>query len=126
LVTTLQKEKPEHPEAKKIISDCQSLLQDGVHFAQIQKTIDDFYSDSIVKEHLSYEKWPQHSSAHQLQKLIESSEYIVSLHKDEKALMTAVLSELVFKSCGYVMLHESWKPRAAAAWIGHDIVARCL
>jgi uncharacterized protein YggL (DUF469 family) len=126
LVTTLQKEMSKHPEAQKIIADCQKLLKDGVSFAQIQKTIDDFYADNIVKQHLSYEKWPQHSSGHQLQKLIESSEHIVSLHKDEKALMTAVLSELVFKSCGYVMLHDSWNPKAATAWIGHDIVARCM
>lgn len=126
LVTSLQKLMPQHPEAQKMIADCQNLLKDGVDFAQVQKIIDSFYSDPIVKQHLDFEKWPQHSSALQLQKLIASSDNIIRLHKDEKVLMTAVLSELVFKSCGYVMLHDSWAPPSAAAWIGHDIVARCI
>lgn len=126
LLTALKKDAANNPKTEKIFSDCRSLLKDGVTTDQIQKIIDDFYALPIVQEHCQFAKWPQHSSAEQLQKLIENSELIISLHKDEKALMTAVLSEVVFDACGYLMFHHSWAPPSPVTWIGHDVVARCL
>lgn len=126
LLSTLKKEAPNHPQTAKIFSDCRVLLKDGVTTDHVQKIIDDFYADQLIQDHCIFEKWPQHSSQAQLQKLIENSEKIVHLHKDERNLMTAVLSEAVFHSCGYLMFHHSWAPPAPVTWIGHDVVARCL
>lgn len=53
-----------------------------------------------------------------------TSEKIIDMHKDEKNLLTARLSELVFNSCGKAMLHEALKPRKPVWWIGHDLVAK--
>ncbi|MNT66558.1 hypothetical protein D3C72_2046310 [compost metagenome] len=77
-------------------------------------------------KHSKFDQWPQSSSLPQMEYMLDSSDYLIGLHKDEKNLITAVLSEVVFKSCGYVMLHDSWAPKAPVAWINHDIVARCM
>lgn len=125
LLSALQKDS-QSTHIQKVVTDCRELLKDESALPQIQNVIDTFYENKEVQSHCNFAKWPQHSSQEQLQKLIESSDYIVSLHKDEKKLMTAVLSEVVFKSCGYVMLHSSWNPPAPVIWINHDLVAKCF
>jgi hypothetical protein len=70
--------------------------------------------------------WPQHSTKEQMEKMLTLSDEIVSYHKDEKLLMSAVLSEIIFKSCGYIMLHDAYKPKSPVLWIGHDAVSKCL
>ncbi|MEZ4871189.1 MAG: hypothetical protein R2827_02875 [Bdellovibrionales bacterium] len=39
-------------------------------------------------------------------------------------MLTGVLSEIVFKACGHIMLNNSWQAKDAVYWIGHDIVAQ--
>jgi hypothetical protein len=55
--------------------------------------------------------------------MLQSSDKITSLHKELKNLITSILSEVVFSECGKIMLHESYKPRQAVAWLGHDVLA---
>lgn len=126
LTQAIEKECGNLPAAQKILSDCKVLLKDGISFGDILKTTDTYMNHPEIKEHCIFEKWPQHSSKQQLEIMLQASDDLVSFHKDEKNLITAVLSEVVFKSCGYVMLHDSWKPQSPVAWIGHDIVARCI
>lgn len=126
LAVYMNKILPNHPETQKLNSDCQALLKDGTTYSDIMSIIDDFYSDKTVRDNMDLPTWPQHSTPYQLEKMIVCSEKIIAAHKDENKLMTAVLSEVVFKSCGYVMLHDSWKPQAAAAWIGHDAIVNCV
>lgn len=126
LVNAIKKEKAGDAHGEKVLKDCQALLKDGVTFDEIIKFTDGYLTNPLTLEHSKYEQWPQNSSKDQMEYMLQSSEHLISLHKDEKSLMTAVLSEVVFKSCGYVMLHDSWKPAKAVAWIGHDLVARCI
>jgi hypothetical protein len=46
------------------------------------------------------------------------------MHKDEKQLLTARLSETVFKACGRAMITEGATPREPVWWVGHDLVAK--
>jgi hypothetical protein len=126
LVGAIQKEQPNSAHAKQILHDCQVLLKDEVTFDEISKFIEAYLKNPITLEFSKFEKWPQNSAQHQMEYMLGSSNHLIGLHKDEKNLMTAVLSEVVFKSCGYVMLHDSWAPKSPVAWIGHDIVARCI
>ena len=73
-----------------------------------------------------FENWPQHSVQEQLEKALALSDEVIGYHKDEKVLMTAVLSEIIFKSCGYIMLHDGYKSKNPVAWIGHDVVTACI
>ncbi|WP_413291024.1 enoyl-acyl carrier protein reductase FabMG [Bdellovibrio sp. HCB337] len=126
LVRAVEKECGNTPAGQKIVQDCKDLLKDGHSLADILKLTDTYFTDSEIKAHCVFEKWPQHSSKTQLETMLKCSEDLIALHKDEKKLITFELSEVVFKSCGYVMLHGSWKPQNPVAWIGHDIVARCI
>lgn len=126
LIGALQKENANHPISQKVLQDCKALLKDSVTFEEIIKFTDDYLALPVIREHCVFEKWPQHSSRQQLEVMLSSSNHLFSLHKDEKHIITSVLSEAVFHSCGYVMLHDSWKPRLPVSWIGHDIVAKCL
>lgn len=126
LFISMQKENPQSPITQQLKKECQNLLKDGVEFNSVLHLIQTFMKDSDVKETHQYKKWPQHSTKSQLEKLLNCSDQIISLHKDEKNLMTVPLSEIVFKSCGYVMLHDGYKPKNPVAWIGHDIVAKSI
>ena len=45
---------------------------------------------------------------------------------DQKQLVGAELSRIVFLSTGKLMLHSSWAPAAPVLWLNHDIIARLL
>ncbi|KYG63584.1 hypothetical protein AZI87_14370 [Bdellovibrio bacteriovorus] len=126
LLAAIQKDAGDKKHAEQVLSDCKKLLKDDVTFEQIKSFTDDYLKNPLTLEFTNYEKWPQHSRQDQMEYMLKSSDHLFSLHKDEKNLITAVLSEVVFKSCGYVMLHDSWQPKAPVAWIGHDLVARCM
>lgn len=126
LLGALKKEIGSKPEAQKILKECQALLKDGVTAEEILHFTNGYLTNPLTLEHSKYDQWPQNSRQDQMEYMLQSSDHLVSLHKDEKNLITAVLSEAVFKACGYIMLHDSWQPKAPVAWIGHDIVARCL
>lgn len=98
-------------------SDSTSIKKD------LKKILNTYLTDSEILSHCVFEHWPQHSSKNQMEKMLTFSDKLVDLHKDNKKLITFVLSEVVFQSCGYVMLHDCWKPKFSVAWIGHDIIA---
>jgi len=126
LLAAIQKDAGDKKHAEEVLRQCKALLKDDVTFEQIVKFTDDYLTNDLTLEFSKYDQWPQHSRQDQMEYMLKSSDYLFDLHKDQKNLITAVLSEVVFKSCGYVMLHDSWKPKAPVAWIGHDLVARCM
>lgn len=126
LLAAIQKDGADKNHAAAVLKECKDLLKDDVTFEQIIKFTDDYLTNDLTLEFSKYELWPQNSAQHQMEYMLNSSDHLFSLHKDEKNLITAVLSEVVFKSCGYVMLHDSWKPKSPVAWINHDVVARCM
>lgn len=126
LIQSLQKEVPSSEKAKLILSTCKSLLNENVDFDLIKQTLNNYFSSSVIAEKNFYNKWPMHSGQQHLELMLKTSDELINMHKDSKNLITSVLSELVFESCGYVMLHDSWSPKSPSAWISHDLVAKCL
>lgn len=126
LLEALQKDPDHKPQAQQVLADCKKLLKEDVDLEQVKNFLNDYLKNPITLKHSKYELWPQHSDKEQMEYMLESSDHLIGLHKDEKQLMTANLSEVVFKACGYVMLHDSWKPQAPVAWIGHDLVVACI
>lgn len=128
LYNLLQAQKKEFPQSettRKLFKECEEHLQQPEDLQKIFALIESFMADQDVKPHHIYEKWPQHSTKEQLGKLLKTSDEIIAFHKDEKKLMTGLLSEIIFNSCGYVMLHDSFKPKSPVAWINHDLCVRC-
>ena len=126
LVRSLQKEIPNHPLTKKLKSECENVLKEPSDLEKIFQMVDEhvIYSEKIGTS--KYENWPQHSIQEQLERSLSLSDAIIALHKDEKNTMSGLLSEVIFKSCGYVMLHDGFKPQNPVSWIGHDIVTKCV
>jgi len=93
---------------------------------KIYDTVDQFFKSPETAKTSVYENWPQHSVKEQLELTLDTSDKIIEMHKDEKVLMTAALSEVIFRSCGYIMLHDGAKPANPVGWIGHDVVVACV
>lgn len=126
LVRALKKDKPNSPLTAKIAADCERVLKSPEDLTRIYDAVDSYYTSPITSDTSMYEGWPKHSKKDQLELTLKTSDDIMALHKDEKVLMTETLSELIFKSCGYIMLHEGKAPKKPVAWIGHDAVVACL
>lgn len=126
LVRSLKKDKPLLPLTKKIEMDCKAALKNPESFTEIFKLVDHFFKSPGMQKTSTYEDWPHHSNKEQLELALKTSNAIIALHKNEKELMTNALSELIFRSCGYIMLHDGYAPKTPVAWIGHDAVVACL
>lgn len=126
LLLAIKKELPKSEVTLRLEKDCTSLLKNETPFTTIIEWINAFMQDPEVTETHQYNRWPQHSTRQQLEKLLNCSDKIFASHVDEKKLMTAPLSEIVFKSCGYIMLHDGYQPKNPVSWIGHDIVAKSI
>ncbi len=126
LVRSLQKEIPNHPLTQKMKSECENVLNDPADLEKIFQMVDQhmIYSEKIGTS--IYKNWPQHSIQEQLERSLKLSDDIIALHKDEKNMMSPLLSEIIFKSCGYVMLHDGFKPKNPVSWIGHDMISKCV
>lgn len=126
LVRSMQKEIPTHPMTIKLEKECRSVLKNPDDLQKIFQTVDDFFKSPEIAKTSVFEGWPKHSTKEQLELTLNTSDAIIELHKDEKVLMSGALSEIIFKSCGHIMLHDGFKPAHPVAWIGHDAVVACL
>ena len=126
LIRSFEKEAPSHPLTQKMKAECKIALKEDATMAQVFNLVDSFLSSETFQKTSVFEGWPHHSQKNQLELALQTSDQIISLHKDEKSLMTATLSELIFKGCGYIMLHDAVAPQSPVAWIGHDAIAKSL
>lgn len=114
------------PYTNKLVTESLALLKPEHKLDEIMTLTKNFFEDPVIQKHMIYDKFPQHNSKEQMEKLLDASEKIIDMHKDPKNLITFILSEEIFKSTGSIMFHESWKPSAPVIWLGHDILARQL
>ena len=70
------------------------------------------------------DSWPHHNDPQQMEKMRTASQQLIDMHRDKKDLMAALLSEIVFKACGGLMVHKAYNLQKPVWWLGHDIVAR--
>lgn len=125
LIPALQKEQPGSAKVQELYKKCQSFLKPEVKIDTIFKRLNDYFSSDLIRNRYSkYEQWPQHNGPEQMEAMSKMSSEILGMHQDIKQLMTAELSEIIFRGCGQVMFEESFHPRKPVYWIGHDIIAK--
>lgn len=124
LLGALKKEGSDSPAARQTIESCLNLLKTEIKLDDVLSLTKEYLESSLIKSHCVFEKWPQHNSKDQLEKMLTASETLINMHKDTKHLMTFELSEVVFEACGKVMLADSPQPEAPVSWINHDIIAK--
>ncbi len=116
----------EKPHAKEVLAKCQALLKDEYKIADVLKFCDSYLTAPVIREHCDFKKWPQHNSQTQMEKMLQASAYLWSMHKNEKELITFILSEEVFKSTGNLMFFDSWNPKNPVSWLNHDVLAKVI
>jgi hypothetical protein len=126
LIGALRKEGPQSKRTKVVTERATALLKPEHSFDEMMKVTDRVLTHPSVTKQSNYDQWPQHNTKEQMETLINGSDQLIEMHKDQKQLTTAVLSEEIFRACGYVMFHESWQPHGPALWLGHDVLAKAL
>jgi hypothetical protein len=124
LLGALRKEGAQSLRAQETLRNTLSLLKPEVNLDEVLNFTKAYLTSDLIRVHCEFEKWPQHNSKEQLEKMLDASEKIFGWHKDSKQLMTMPLSEVVFEACGKVMMADSPSPESPVAWINHDIIAQ--
>jgi hypothetical protein len=125
LLGAFQRERANSPLTKELMSTCQSLLKDEHTLEEVLAVTGQYFTSELITRRWSdYPAWPQHNGPDHMEQMRTTSERILSMHKDEKNLLTARLSEIVFQACGKAMLREALQPSQPVWWIGHDLVAK--
>jgi len=105
---------------------CQAMLKEGETVAALLERADSYLASPLLKQIVDFVTWPQHNSREQAELMLASSAELMDMHADQKQLVCAELSRIVFLATGRLMLHNSWKPGSAAVWLNHDIIGRLL
>lgn len=112
--------------AKPLFARCQALLKDEATIDILLKKADDYLSSPIIATIVDYETWPQHNTCEQAEYMLNASAELMALHADQKQLVCAELSRVVFESTGRLILHGSWNSKTPVQWLNHDIIARLV
>jgi len=114
------------PVATILAERCQAMLKEGQTVSHLLERADSYLSSPILEQIIDFASWPQHNTREQAELMLASSAELMGMHTDQKQLVCAELSRIVFISIGRLMLHASWKPEAPVIWLNHDIIGRLL
>jgi hypothetical protein len=118
-------EKANQKLSAEVKKQCQTMLKPGKHLDDLFKVTQIYYSEpEIIAMNREFARWPLQSTRSQMELMLKCSDDIIDMHESPKQLITSYLSEIVFKSCGHIMLNDSFKPEHPIRWIGHDAVAK--
>jgi hypothetical protein len=112
--------------AAPLFERCQAMLKEGGTVAHLLERADAYLASPLLSGILDFATWPQHSTREQAELMLASSAELMAMHADQKQLVCAELSRIVFLSTGRLMVHASWNPGSATLWLNHDIIARLL
>ncbi len=105
---------------------CQAMLKEGETIATMLACADRYLSSPILKQIVDFSTWPQHNSREQAELMLACSAELMEMHADQKQLICAELSRIVFLATGRLILQSSWNPASAVVWLNHDIIGRLL
>ena len=112
--------------AAPLYERCQAMLSDGESVERLLERTDAYLSSPILANIIDFETWPQANTGEQAELMLASSAELIGMHSDQKQLICAELSRIVFLATGRLMVQASWNPGAATLWLNHDIIARLL
>ncbi|MGH1468197.1 MAG: enoyl ACP reductase FabMG family protein [Bdellovibrionales bacterium] len=105
-------------------SVCAELLNDPKDIDTIDTYTQQYMNTDPAVTKVHWDTWPQHNEEPRMAQMKEASDYLISLHKDPKSLLTLPLSQVVFKTTGKAILCEASKPTEPVLWLGHDLVSK--
>ncbi|MDA8428841.1 MAG: hypothetical protein M0T70_06250 [Geobacteraceae bacterium] len=125
LLTAIRREVGELA-SQPLFARCQAMLREGESVERLLERANSYLSSPILSAIVSYDSWPQHNTLEQAELMLAASAELMGMHADQKQLICAELSRIVFLSTGRLMLHASWDPSAPTLWLNHDIIARLV
>ncbi len=105
---------------------CQNLLADGFTMEDVLQKIKDMQASDVMRPFYDFTAWPMPNSQDQADLTIGTSNEITQMHRDNKAMISDVLSSLVVEATGQLIFGNSSNPAGPVQWLNHDIVARQL
>ena len=105
---------------------CQAMLKEGETVAKLLERTDRYLSSSILEQIVDFSTWPQHNTREQAELMLACSAELMEMHADQKLLICAELSRIVFLATGRLILHSSWNPPSPSIWLNHDIIGRLV
>ena len=105
---------------------CQAMLKEGETVISLLERANSYLASPILEKIAIFSTWPQHNTREQAELMLTASAELMEMHTDQKQLVCAELSRIVFQATGRLMLHSSWKPLSPTIWLNHDIISRLL
>lgn len=121
LLTSLQQIVPQA--AAPLVSRCAEMLADGCSLDQLLTIVADYLAAPLIMSALEFVSWPQHSNREQMELMLATSASLMGMHRDQKQLICAELSRLVFRATGRLILQGSWSGSEPILWLNHDTIA---
>lgn len=112
--------------AAPLVARCQDMLKEGETVTDLLERTDRYLASPILSRIVDFATWPQHNTLEQAELMLASSAELMDMHRDQKQLVCAELSRIVFLATGRLMLHTSWSSSSAVVWLNHDIISRLL
>ena len=105
---------------------CQDLLKDGVSLESVLQTVENYQQSPAMQPYYDFQGWPMANGSAQVEMTVGTSQDIVALHKDRKALVSDVLSSHVVDATGKLIFGAASNPDGPVLWLDHDTVAQVL
>jgi hypothetical protein len=112
--------------SRPLFERCQGLLAEGESLEEMLEKAEAYTTSPLIAGMLDFATWPQHNTLEQAELMLAASAELMGMHADQKQLVCAELSRIVFMSTGRLILHASWKPEAPVLWLNHDMIAGLL
>ncbi|NTV50221.1 MAG: hypothetical protein HGB32_00500 [Geobacteraceae bacterium] len=112
--------------AAPIEARCQAMLKEGETLAHLLERANSYLSSPVLDKIVDFPTWPQHNTLEQAELMLAASAELMEMHADQKQLVCAELSRIVFLATGRLILHSSWNPVSPVVWLNHDIIGWLL
>jgi hypothetical protein len=112
--------------AAPLFERCQGMLKEGETLERLLERAETYLAAPALSGMLDYSSWPQHNTCEQAELMLDASAALMGMHADQKRLVCAELSRIVFLATGRMMISASWNPTAPVLWLNHDLIARLL
>jgi hypothetical protein len=106
-----------------LFARCQAMLREGETVDGLLARANTYLASPVLSTIVDYDSWPQHNTLEQAELMLAASAELMGMHADQKQLVCAELSRIVFLSTGRLIVHGSWNPLAPAVWLNHNIIA---
>lgn len=112
--------------ATVVLERCQAMLKPEETISGLLERANAYLASPVLAEILDFATWPQHNTRQQAELMLAASAELMGMHNDQKQLVCAELSRIVFQATGRLMVHYAWQPNEPVVWLNHDIIARLL